>query len=69
MLGIGIGISQLRKMNSPRDRQGSFLRTRILPMAGVMLFFCIAEVFDETRRTVPIHEHLLFLTRLVGWSA
>jgi D-alanyl-lipoteichoic acid acyltransferase DltB (MBOAT superfamily) len=69
MLSIGIGISQIRKINAPRDLQGAFLRTRLLPIAGVILFFCFVEVFDDLRRTVPIREHLLFLTRLAGWSA
>jgi hypothetical protein len=69
ILGIGIGISQIRKVNAPRDLQGSFLRTRVLPIAGVILFFCFVSVFDDLRRTVPIREHLLFLTRLAGWSA
>ena len=69
LLSIGIGISQIRKTSAPRDLQGSFLRTRVLPIAGVILFFCFVEVFDDLRRTVPIREHLLFLTRLAGWSA
>jgi hypothetical protein len=69
LLGIGIGISQMRKLSAPRDRQGSFLRTRVLPIAGVILFFCVVEVFDDLPPTLPIREHLLFLTRLVGWSA
>jgi hypothetical protein len=72
MLSIGIGVSQIRKMAVPRDLprnpQGSFLRTRVLPIAGVILFFCFLQVFDELRRTVPIREHLLFLTRLIGWA-
>jgi hypothetical protein len=72
MLSIGIGVSQIRKMAAPRDLprnpQGSFLRTRVLPIAGVILFFCFLQVFDELRRTVPIREHLLFLTRLIGWA-
>jgi hypothetical protein len=76
MLGIGIGVSQIRKMGSPRnvprklplDPTGSFLRTRVLPISGVILFFCFLQVFDELRRTVPIREHLLFLTRLIGWA-
>jgi hypothetical protein len=69
MLSIGIGISQIRKTAAPRDLQRSFLTTRVLPIAGVILFFCLVEVFDDLRRTVPIREHLLFLTRLAGWSA
>jgi D-alanyl-lipoteichoic acid acyltransferase DltB (MBOAT superfamily) len=69
MLAIGIGISQVRKTTAPRVSQGSLLTTRVIPLAGVILFFCITEVFDDTRRNVPIQEHLLFLTRLVGWSA
>jgi hypothetical protein len=72
MLSIGIGVSQIRKMgaprNSPRTPPGSWLRTRVLPIAGVILFFCFLQVFDELRRTVPIREHVLFLTRLVGWA-
>jgi hypothetical protein len=69
ILSIGIGVSQIRKMNASPDRQGSFLRTRVLPITGVILFFCFVSVFDDLRLTVPIREHLLFLTRLAGWSA
>ena len=69
LLSIGIGISQIRKLGAPRDVQKSFLRARVLPIAGVILFYCVVEVFEDLRRTVPIREHLLFLTRLVGWSA
>jgi hypothetical protein len=72
MLAIGIGVSQIRKMGMPRNLplspQGSFLRKRVLPIFGVILFFCFLQVFDELRRTVPIREHLLFLTRLIGWA-
>ena len=76
MLSLGIGTSQIRKMNAPRDLRASkppagvleTLRIRVLPIAGVILFFCFLQVFDELRRTVPIREHLLFLTRLAGWT-
>jgi hypothetical protein len=72
MLSIGIGVSQIRKMAAPRglvqNPQGSFWRTRVVPITGVILFFCFLQVFDELRRTVPIREHLLFLTRLIGWA-
>jgi hypothetical protein len=70
MLSIGIGVSQIRKMNAPRDPapERSFLRTRVFPITGVILFYCFLQVFDELRRTVPIREHLLFLTRLIGWA-
>jgi D-alanyl-lipoteichoic acid acyltransferase DltB (MBOAT superfamily) len=68
LLSIGIGISQIRKVSAPRDLQKSFLRTHVLPISGVILFFCFVQVFDDLRRTVPIREHLLFLTRLAGWS-
>jgi D-alanyl-lipoteichoic acid acyltransferase DltB (MBOAT superfamily) len=71
MLSIGIGVSQIRKMNAPRNAtevSGHWLRTRVLPIASVILFFCFLQVFDELRRTVPIREHLLFLTRLAGWT-
>jgi len=72
MLSIGIGVSQIRKMTAPRNPQRSlpesFLRARVLPISGVILFFCFLQVFDELRRTVPIREHLLFLTRLAAWN-
>lgn len=71
MLSIGIGVSQIRKMGAPRTPPGpggSFWRARVLPISGVILFFCFLQVFDELRRTVPIREHLLFLTRLAGWA-
>jgi len=67
-LAAGIGISQLRK-SARRQHEGrpaDGFCERYLPIAGVVLFFCFLQVFDELRRTVPIREHLLFLTRLVG---
>ncbi len=73
ILSIGIGVSQIRRTgtrgNGPQNPQGSWLRTRLAPIAGVVLFFCFLQVFEELRHTVPIREHLLFLTRLVGWRA
>jgi hypothetical protein len=68
MLSVGIGISQIRKLNAPRKAAPAGLAARVLPFAGVVLFFCFLHVFDDLRRTVPIQEHLLFLTRLVGWA-
>jgi len=74
MLSIGIGVSQIRKMNTAKmgrqgdGRQETVLWTRVLPIASVVLFFCFLQVFDELRRTVPIREHVLFLTRLAGWT-
>ena len=67
MLAVGIGISQIRKTSArTRTQEPSTSRFQFLSLAGVILFFCFLQVFDETRRTVPIHEHLLFLTRLAG---
>lgn len=68
MLSIAIGISQMRKMTTPRNLERSWVRTHVIPIAGVILFFCFLQVFDELRRTVPIREHLLFLTRLIGFA-
>lgn len=65
MLAIGIAISQIRKI-SGRSRETRTLTSPLLSTAGVILFFCFLQIFDETRRTVPISEHLLFLTRLAG---
>lgn len=64
MLAIGIGISQIRK-TAARERARDTSRFQWVSLAGVILFFCLLQVFDETRRTVPIREHLLFLTRLI----
>ncbi len=71
LLAAGIGVSQIRKLSRPRGKaaeSGSFLRRRLIPLAGVMLFFCFLQIFDETRRTVPLREHVLFLTGLFGWK-
>lgn len=63
MLAIGIGISQMRK-TSARGREAQPFRIRAI--AGVVVFFCFLQVFDDPGRTVPLREHLLFLARLAG---
>jgi hypothetical protein len=68
MLSVGIGISQIRKLKNPRKAPAIGIASRVIPFTGVVLFFCFLHVFDDLRRTVPIQEHLLFLTRLVGWA-
>ena len=72
MLSIGIGCSQIRKQHkagqpaAPETSFSAWFRYKLRPTAGVVLFFCFLQVFDDIRRTVPIGEHILFLRRLVG---
>jgi hypothetical protein len=64
LLGCGIGISQLR---GPTNRiRGGFIRTRVLPSAGVIGFFCLIHVFDYCGRDHSITQHVNFLLRLVN---
>lgn len=60
LLGIGIGLSQLRsRQNHPEVR--THATRRVLASAMVMLFFCMLEIFDDSGRTHPLRVHLTFL--------
>jgi hypothetical protein len=62
VLSAGIAISQWRnsaaRMSTPR------LKDRAASFATVMLFFCLLNVFADTRRTIPLSTHLDFFVSL-----
>ena len=64
ILGLAIGISQLR--DPGRDRPGSDARTwrRVLASAGVLSFFCLLEIFDQEGRSYGLGVYWSFLLRL-----
>jgi hypothetical protein len=67
VLGIAIGISQLRGKKRPVN--GNWLREQVVPAAGMLGFFCVLHIFNyDFGRTCPIREHFRFLLSLIGVS-
>ena len=60
-LAAGLTISQLRK-NPARSR--GWLRGHAFPILGVMLFYCLLNVFGATQRNYALAEHFRFLVSL-----
>jgi hypothetical protein len=61
VLAAGITISQLRH----RDPASSgFLRGQLLPSLGVVLFYCLLDVFGSTERNYPLSAHFRFFAHL-----
>jgi hypothetical protein len=63
VLAGGIAISQLRKRRPP---PAGFFRGHVVPVFGVVLFYCLLHVFDYTERTYPIREHFRFVAHLIN---
>lgn len=63
VLGAALSISQLRKR---RPAPSGFIRGRLLPATGVVLFYCLLDVFGSTQRQYPLTEHFRFLGHLFG---
>jgi len=63
VLGAALSISQLRRRSTPRS---GFIRGRLLPASGVVLFYCLLDVFGSTQRNYPLTEHFRFLGHLFG---
>ncbi len=61
VLGVAIGISQLRKR---RPIPTGWVRGKLVPSLVVALFYCLLHVFADTSRSYPIHEHFRFLAHL-----
>jgi hypothetical protein len=61
-LSAGIAISQWR--NGARRTCAPRLKDRAASFATVMVFFCLLNVFADTRRTVPLSTHLDFFVSL-----
>jgi hypothetical protein len=61
VLAIALSISQLRKR---RPKPSGFVRGRLLPMSGVLFFYCVLSVFGDESRLYPLTVHFKYLARL-----
>jgi hypothetical protein len=66
VLGVAIGISQLRKR---KPMTTGWVRGRLVPSLVVALFYCLLYIFADTSRTYPIQEHFRFLAHLFNLSS
>jgi hypothetical protein len=63
ILGAGIAISQLRRRPQVDDRH--WLWARVFPVVGVVVFYSVLQVFDDSGRAHGIAEHGAFLLHLL----
>ena len=63
LLGVAIGLSQLRHRNRRIDRDS--LRARFLAPISVLAFYCVLSIFDDPDRTLPAIEYFRFVMHLV----
>ncbi|MFT5770280.1 MAG: hypothetical protein ACI9H8_002266 [Lysobacterales bacterium] len=63
LLGLAIGISQLRNRNRRTDRDS--LRTRTLAPLSVLTFYCVLSIFDDPDRSLPAIEYFRFALHLI----
>jgi hypothetical protein len=63
VLGIGIGLSQMRSRRADPPREVSFGR-HFLASAVVFAFFCLLEIFDYEPRSHTLGTHLAFFLNL-----
>lgn len=61
VLAAALSISQLRKRG---PRPAGFFRGRVVPAFGVLLFYCLLNVFVCARGSYPLVEHLKYLAGL-----
>ncbi|MGC2719371.1 MAG: hypothetical protein WA209_07265 [Candidatus Acidiferrales bacterium] len=61
VLGVGIGISQIREH---KPIAPGWVRGRALPCLAVTSFYCLLHIFCDPSRTYPIREHFRFLAHL-----
>lgn len=66
ILAVGISMSQLRPRRGVAE--AGWLRGKVLPVARVLLFFCIIEVFDDEGRIHTLPQHFALLFHLFGVS-
>jgi hypothetical protein len=64
LLGLGIGISQLRGGSGRGDSDHIKWWRRALTTAGVLSFFCLLEIFDQEDPTYNVTQALQFVVRL-----
>jgi len=60
VLAAALSISQLRK----RARSNEFLRGHVLPILGVLSFYCLLGIFIDEDRLYPLAVHLRYLAGL-----
>ncbi len=63
LLGVAIGLSQLRNRNRRIDRNS--LRTRVLAPIAVLAFYCVLSIFDDPDRFLPAAEYFRFAMHLI----
>ena len=63
LLGVAIGLSQLRNRTRRTDRNS--LRTRILAPLSVLTFYCVLSIFDDPDRSLPALEYFRFAMHLI----
>lgn len=61
ILAAGLSISELRKRG---PKSPSFLRAQLLPTVGVVMFYCLLNVFVIDERRYPLGEYLKYLASL-----
>jgi hypothetical protein len=62
VLAAGIAVSQLR--NRTRRKTAYRFEVPLFQRLGVVVFFCLLQIFDDTGRTFPISAHFAFLLHL-----
>lgn len=67
LLAAGIIVSQLRAKRP--DPHAGWLRGRLLPSLGVMLFYCMLSFFDGTEIHAPLAQHFAFLLQVLGMAS
>jgi hypothetical protein len=61
IMATGLSISQLRK-RGPRPK--GLVRGHLLPVSGVLFFYCVLGVFGDEERLYPLAVHLKYLASL-----
>ena len=64
MLGLGIGISQLRGQGKARLADDAHWWRKGLATAGVVAFFCLLDIFDQEGRSIGLGQCVHFFLRL-----
>jgi hypothetical protein len=66
-LSISIAVSQLRVRRRTPAR--GWIRDQVVPSLGVVLYYCVLEVFMVSYSPISLADHFRFLFRLVGVHA
>jgi hypothetical protein len=67
VLSVSIAVSQLRSKH--RKFHQGWLRGQLLPSLGVILFYCLLEIFMDSYSPYSLKDRFLFLFRLFGIDA